>query len=174
MTDSNLAEQARGLRADVGELAKSVAEVAGRLGQSEHTVKRLHRMTFALIVGLVLIVVMAVYSVALNRRVAALARCQAAYSAAYDAATAQRTRALTDATAAERAAERARTDAFDALFTDPAVNRPPGQQTDKDRETIQRLYAVYLKAAAALKTHRAAADKARAANPVVEPAAPNC
>lgn len=163
MTDDRLTEQARGLRDDIAGL-RSLAE---RMTQSERTVQRTRRITIAL--GLVVAVgaVSTCYLIILGRRIDAFSRCQAAVNEV----TVARSRALTEITAQEREAERARGDALDAVFLDPALLKPVESRTPEDTKRIRALFSAYLETAATLKVERAAADKARAANPV--PALPS-
>lgn len=165
MTDHNLSEQARGLRADVVALAGSVTDLAKRTQQSERTVTRIRRITVILGMVLVLGAASTIYLVVLGRRVAAQSTCQAEYNAVNN----QRTRALTEVASAERAAERRAIDLlFDALF-DPAVRKPAAERTAADRERIAALTAEVFQAVEALRVERAKADAARAANPVPDP-----
>lgn len=78
----------------------------------------------------------------------------------------ERTRILSDVGARERAAERARDDALDATFLDPSAGKPPAARTPADQQRLLRLFAVYQEAARTVAVERAAADKARADNPV--------
>lgn len=170
MTNHDLSEQARGLRADVVALAGSVSALAGRTAQSERTVKRMRRITIILGLVLVLGAASTVYLVVLGRQVAAQSTCQAEYNAVNN----QRTRALTEVTARERDAERARGDALDAVFLDPALLKPADQRTPEDAKRIRALFTTYLAAAETLRAERAAADKTRAANPVPPPPGTRC
>lgn len=170
MPDGSLAEQARGLRADVGELAKSVKALADRTEQSERTVKRIHRIAVGLVLSLVLTVGLTACLVFLGWQVNSFAHCQAEYNTVNN----QRTRALTEATAKEREADRRRSDALDAVFLDPALLKPNDQRTAEDQTRIRRLFVEYLDAAKALRAERARADAARAANPVPPPPSTIC
>lgn len=98
------------------------------------------------------------------------ARCQAVYNEVNN----ERTRILTDVGASERSAERRRDDALDATFLDPALQKPANQRTPEDQRRVQALFGEYLAAAEALKVERAAADKARAENPVPPPPSQAC
>ena len=170
MSGETLAEQARGLRTDVADLATSVTALADRTEQSERTVARMRRLTVALVVGLVLIVGLGVYLVVLNRQLNSFSRCQAEYNTINN----QRTRALTEATAPERAAERRVIDLFFSALFDPSVRKPAAERTAEDRERIAALTAEIGTAAQRLKAERAQADKARADHPVPPPPSQLC
>jgi acyl-CoA reductase-like NAD-dependent aldehyde dehydrogenase len=94
-------------------------------------------------------------------------RCQAEYNEVI----AERTRILTEVGAAERQAERRRDDLLDATFLEL---RPDGETSPEDRARLLEKWAEYLEAARDLKVERAAADKARAANPQPPPPSSLC
>jgi len=166
----DLADQARGLRTEVVELARSVGDLADRTEQSERTVKRMHRITVALGLMLALGAASTGYLVVLGRQIDGFSRCQAEYNRVNN----ERTRALTEATAEERAAERRAIDLlFGALF-DPSVRKPAPDRTAEDRERIAALTAEILKAAQRLKAERAQADQARREHPVPPPPSTVC
>jgi ABC-type transporter MlaC component len=119
-----------------------------------------------LAVSLVSLVMAAVTSIQSYRQAA----CQANYNEINN----QRTRILTDVGAKEREAERRRDAALDATFLDPSVAKPVSQRTPEDQHRVQALFAEYLDAARAVATERAAADEARAANPVPPPPSAVC
>jgi hypothetical protein len=170
MDDSNLAEQARGLREDVAGLAGSVTALAQRTAQSDRTVARLRRITIGLVACFAAGLMVAAYLVVLNRQVNDLARCQAAYNEINN----QRTRALTEVTADERAAERRAIDLLFSLLRDPSLAKPASERTNADRKRIAAL-AVELRAAAeTLQVERAKADLARTAHPVPAPPSQSC
>lgn len=86
----------------------------------------------------------------------------------------QRSRILTEFGDRERAAERHRGDALDAVLLDPSLLKSADERTPADRQRVARLFADYLNTARTLQTERAAADKARADNPVPPPPSSVC
>jgi len=111
-----------------------------------------------------------VISVATGIRAHDFAVCQAQYNEINN----QRTRAIVEAADSERRAERRRDDALDATFLDPSLLKPAETRTPEEQRRVRALFTEYLAAAEALKDARAAADTARAANPIPPPPSISC
>ena len=97
-------------------------------------------------------------------------RCQAQYNEINNI----RTRILTDVGSRERVAQRARDDALDAVFLDPSLLLTADQRTPTDAARVRGLFLAYRTAAQRLLIERAAADRARADNPVPPPPSASC
>lgn len=156
----DLAEQARGLRTDVVDLADGVRALANRVGESERTVARLRRVTIGLVACFAAGLLVAAYLVVINRQLNEFSQCQAAVNEVMVG----RSRALTEATADERAAERRALDVLFVLLRELATT-PSDERTDEDRRRLAAVVAQILKAGDALEVERAKADRARRENP---------
>jgi hypothetical protein len=170
LPNQTLSQFAQELRTDISGLSGVISGLSDRVNITERYIKLSRGIGIGLIISLAFNLALTVGLIYTQHKSNNNIACQAAYNTINN----ERTRILTDVGADERNAERAASDALYAVFLDPSLSKPANLRTAADQKRLLDKFTAFRKAGLELKTQRALADKARAANPVPPPPSSVC